>query len=333
MRSRTIIPLCAATLALLLTGCPTVDPVDDDDDDATEPEPTPACDPDALEPLPVAIDRIDGVVTEEDFALAADGSLISVDPNGNLVRNLPDGGLELIAPGVSDESAGVAILPDGGVVVADVWGGGLVHVDPETGGQRTLLAGLSYPNGVAVHRDGWVAVAEHDGGRVRRVDPESGDSIVLADDLYNPNGLTFAPDWSALYVGSFGGGTVHAIALDEDGEAGDVKLWARMGEDSGGGDDWEDYGTDGLDGIATDACGNVYVTAFAASGGNVFRFTGPGAEPELVADVPASWVPNLEFGNGVGPWEPTTLYVSSRDDDSVYALDIGVPGRPMASAP
>ncbi len=326
--------LLLATLALLLAGCPIPpDPVDDDDD-ATDPEPTPACDLDALEPLPLEPERIDGIVTEEDFALAADGSLISIDGNGNLVRNTPDGDLKLIASGVSEEAAGIAILPGGDVVVADVYEGGLIRIDPETGGQDMLLSGLSYPNGVAVHRDGWVAVAEHDGGRVRRVDPDTGDSIVLATDLYNPNGISFAPDWSALYVGSFGGGTVHSIALDEDGDAGEVKIWAQMpGADQATGDPWGDFGQLGLDGIATDICGNVYVTAYAASGGNLFRFSGPGEEPELVADVPASWIPNLEFGNGVGPWEPTLLYVSSRDDDTMFALEVGVPGRPMASAP
>ena len=94
---------------------------------------------------------------------------------------------------------------------------------------------------------------------------------------------------------------------------------AWWGEGSGGG---------GLDGIAVDACGNVYVTEFEA--GKVWRWTEDGVGPDLVAQLPNYWIPNMDFGVGAGGWDTTKLWVVTRDSDTIYGLDIGVPGRPLA---
>jgi len=214
-----------------------------------------------------------------------------------------------------------------------------------------------------------------------------------------------------LYVNSFGGGTVHAIALTDAGSNGDPVLFGEVeagkkgGEPpwgwdpwseacqglsngdacvlidqpgtcsgSGGGGLWCDApdpfsaacdglssgdactlagesGTcdgwggkvycdneawwgfgggfgGGLDGIAVDACDNVYVTEFEA--GKVFRWTQDGLGPDLVAELPDYWIPNMDFGTGVGGWDATKLWVVTRDGDRVFGIDIGVPGRPLA---
>ncbi|MCP4871698.1 MAG: hypothetical protein GY898_23565 [Proteobacteria bacterium] len=86
----------------------------------------------------------------------------------------------------------------------------------------------------------------------------------------------------------------------------------------------------GIDGIAVDACGYVYVTVYEQTGGNIMCATERGAEFEVVADLPVGWVPNMEFGNGVGRWDERTLYVNTRDTDSVFGLAIGALGRPRA---
>ncbi len=413
--------LSASLLALLLplvAACPTSPP-------NPGPEPTPAppeperCDTSDHNALPVQFERIDGLVSAEDFALAPDGSLVSVDESGNFISNPPGGGSpQIVSPGLVEDSAGIAWLPSGQVVVADVSRGALIKVDPTTGGSTTILSGLSYPNGVEVHRDGWVAVAEQDSGQVRRVDPETGAFVVLATGLTNPNGVTFSPDWNTLFVGSFGGGTVHSVPLSADGAAGDPELFASMGasgddDDAGdlpdwAGDPWyegcagqsegdactvleasgtcverwdmllcesdedpfiaacdglsdgdscsidgydatcQDWGKGilcwqdswwgggfggeggGIDGIAVDACGYVYVTVYENTGGNILRATERGAEFEVVADLPVGWVPNMEFGNGVDRWDERTLYVNTRDTDSVFGLAIGALGRPRA---
>ncbi len=330
---------------LLLLPLALACPPDPDPDPTPDPTPEPErCDPDDHEALPVQFERIDGVVSAEDFALAPDGGLFSIDESGNFIRNPPGGGSpQVISPNLTDESAGITWMPDGKVVVADVARGALLLVDPETGGSSPILSGLSYPNGVEVHRDGWVAVAEQDAGQVRRVDPETGDFVILATGLYAPNGVTFSPDWETLYVGSFGGGTVHAVPLDEDGAAGPAVEYASTGDgwegddDDWDEDDWEDWedgiGAGGLDGIAVDACGYVYVTVFENGGdGNILRVTEQGADFEVVANLPVGWVPNMEFGHGEGGYDARTLYVNTRDRDSIFALSIGALGRPRADA-
>ena len=403
---------------LLALGCGggsgTLFPDDDDtatdDDDATgdDDDSTEAVDCSALNPLPVQFETVANVVSAEDFVFDAKGGVIGVDPQGNVLRSVRDGDPTLIAPGaVSEETAGVSMLPGGDIVVADVAAGSLVRISA-AGGATTILSGLSYPNGIEVHRDGWVAVAEQDSGQVRRVDPDTGEFVILATDLFAPNGVTFSPDYTQLYVGSFGGGTVEAIPLDADGASGPPVLLGSVGEGGSGEpppwgwDPWSDscdglsdgdpctlldqqgtcYGGfgglwcdapdpfelacdglsegdpcqvmtergscadfdfgalycydpawfpggdgGGLDGIAVDGCGNVYTTEFGP--GKVWRWTEDGAGPDLVAELPNGWIPNMDFGPGAGGWDTTKLWVVTRDSDEIYGLDIGVVGRPL----
>jgi sugar lactone lactonase YvrE len=371
-------------------------------------------------------------------------------------------------------------------VICDVAHGALLRVTPE-GGTTTLMSGLSYPNGVEVDLDGYVYVSEHNAGRVRRVDPDTGDYTVIAEGLTNPNGLAFDPTHETLYVNSFGGGTVHAIART-GGDAWETTLFAEMPTDPGsggcdglsvgdecfldwgigacaevggdldcqesldeaacgglavgdfcvtsaleevvnsvcadtggalfcpkvpgevvqacvghgsgdscealgvtsscdpswegvlicditswesvifdacdglaegdacvvveyegyatgtcepgqggalscdaswGGGHWGDYGL--LDGLNVDICGNVYVTEYIA--GYVWRFTEAGAEPELVVETGSSWIPNMKWGYGVGGWETDVLYVMDRDSRGIFAVDLGIPGKPTAFTP
>jgi hypothetical protein len=97
--------------------------------------------------------------------------------------------------------------------------------------------------------------------------------------------------------------------------------WGGGGEVAGG----------GLDGIATDACGNVYVTEFTS--GRVFRWTAAGEGPEMVVKLPSWWIPNMDFGSGLGGWDETYLWVNTRETDEMYGLDIGLPGRRAAHLP
>ena len=92
---------------------------------------------------------------------------------------------------------------------------------------------------------------------------------------------------------------------------------------------WGEKG--GLDGIAVDACDNVYVTEYVS--GRVYRYAAEGTDFELVNDINATWIPNMHWGNGVGGWEEDVLYVLERDNGDVYALELGVYGVPEAYQP
>ena len=384
------------------------DSAEDDDDSAEDDDDTTAeLDCDQVNPLPVEFNQFSGITSAEDFVFDHDGNVVSVDPQGNLVRSTKEGETSLWVPGVVDDSAGISMLPDGRIVVAEPAAGALVVITPE-GSVTTLLSGLSYPNGVEIHRDGWIAVAEHDAGQVRRVDPDTGEFVILGTGLTNPNGVSFSPDYGTLYVNSFGGGTIHSIKLSEEGASGDPVLFGEVTsegdieppwgwdpwsascdglapddsctlidqpgtcegwdgdlycdapnpfvaaceglsvgdactlltetgacEDWGWGLEcanpawWEGWGNGGgLDGIAVDACANVYVTEYML--GLVWRWDEEGVGPELVAELPSYWIPNMDFGMGYGGWDETRLWVVDRDTDMIYGLDIGVLGRPLA---
>ena len=417
MKSSTPLPLLLV-LGLILSACSSgsgvLGPRDDDDmrddddsaddDDATDDDDT-VVDCALLEPLPVEFETVTGITSAEDFVFDLKGNVLSIDPQGNLVSSTKEGVTSLVAPGVVTDSAGISMLPDGDVVVADPAAGSLVKIKPN-GAVVTLLSGLSYPNGVEIHEDGWIAVSELDAGVVRRVDPSTGEFVILAEGLVAPNGVTFSPDYKRLYVNSFGGGTVHRIGLTEDGSSGEPVLLGEVtGSDVGppwGNDPWtsscaglgvgdacvlidqpgtcQDWGggqlacaapdpfaaacdglswgdsctvlteagicqdlgwgmicddpawwgtySGGLDGIAVDGCGNVYVTEYTL--GLIWRWTEDGDGPHLVAELPSFWIPNMDFGMGHGGWDADKLWVVDREGDNIYGLDIGVRGRPLA---
>lgn len=251
--------LCAATwlVALLfvtpLLGCGGSgsllgddDDVIADDDDATgdDDDSTEGPDCSGLNPLPVEFETVDNILSAEDFVFTADGGVLSVDGDGNLVRS--ERGSEdatLVAPGVaSGGTAGISMLPGGDVVIANVGAGSLLRVTPN-GGVSTVLSGLNYPNGIEVHRDGWVAVAEQETGQVRRVDPDTGEFVILAAGLPAPNGVSFSPDWQTLYVNSFGGSAVRSVPLSSDGSAGPPVMHGSTqggSEPPWGADPWSD---------------------------------------------------------------------------------------------
>ncbi len=169
----------------------------------------------ALPELPVQATLIDGFTGAEDFAFDGEGYLVSVDQHGNLVRINLDGDKELLVPGFG-VTAGTHYLSTGELIIADVDRGRLIKVLLD-GSSETLLSGLAYPNGVTVDDQDVVYVAEHDAGQVRSIPAEGGQDTIIATGLVNPNGLAFSTDWQTLFVGSFGGGTVHAISREGDG--------------------------------------------------------------------------------------------------------------------
>jgi len=169
----------------------------------------PAVDCSGLATLPVAPTIITGFSGSEDFAFDSNGDLLSTDSSGNLTRQGKTGSRALVVPNLG-ETAGTAFLPNGDLAIANVGEGALTIITP--GGSRSnVVANLAYPNGIAVGEDGLVYVAEHDAGRVLEIDPTNGNSTPIATGLFNPNGLSFSPDYQRLYIGSFGGGTVHRI--------------------------------------------------------------------------------------------------------------------------
>jgi sugar lactone lactonase YvrE len=160
---------------------------------------------------PYETSRIFGFTGAEDFAFDLDGNYVATDDSGNIVRIDMDGNLDLWSPQFG-ESTGTTFMPDGTLAIGSYNDGQVVQVF-DNGATNRLVGGLSYPNGVTVDMWGRVYVADQDQGKIIRYDPVLDEKVTLADGLFNPNGLTLAPDQNTLYVGSFGGGTIHSIDL------------------------------------------------------------------------------------------------------------------------
>ena len=198
-------------ILLACSGDAPVSPSASDDTGATEPE----VDCSGLAELPVEPTRLSGFTTSEDFAFDLDGNFVSPDQNGNVLKISYEGDSEVLSPSFG-ESAGMAYLPSGELVIAAPDRGSLELIAPD-GGRTVLLSGLAYPNGVTVDAEGAIYVSELDAGVIRQVDAKTGEYEIVADGLYSPNGLAFGPDERTLYVNSFGGATVHSIERSSAG--------------------------------------------------------------------------------------------------------------------
>ncbi len=279
--------------------------------DAALPDAKPPIDCNALKPLPITATALEGFTDAEDFAFDAEGNVVS-EKTGNVVKQPKDGARVLFSPNIGAfETAGTRYLSNGDLMLADVDNGGLLRFDA-AGSPTTVLSGFAYPNGLEVGMDDFVYVAEHNAGNIRRVNPDTGEFTIIASGLDAPNGLSFSPDYRTLYVNSFGGGTVHSITVDDQGAWSDPVLLGTTNDGGGGG---------GLDGMAVDACGNVYVTEYIA--GFVWRFTPEGVR-EKVAELPSQWIPNMHWGSGIGGWDENILYVADRDEGRLFELDLGI---------
>lgn len=266
-----------------------------------------------LPPTPVTWHTLTGFGGSEDFDIDADGYLVRVDSNGNLVGRNQAGQTRLMATGVSNASAGTRILPNGSVVVCRVGQGSLVRVDPN-GAKVVIASNLAYPNGLEVDEDGYVYVAENSGGKVRQIDPMTMDQWIVADNVQEPNGVVWSPDYQTLYVGTFGPGILYSIKRTGLHTFEPAQVLAQN-------NGWQG----GYDGINVDECGNIYVTEYIA--GKVWRLTPDASDIRLAAELPSSWIPNMRWGNGVGGWEEDTLYVMDLDQGRVFGLELGLEGK------
>lgn len=272
---------------------------------------------DNLSALPVSFSNLSGFSGSEDFAFDLQGNLVSTR-EGNMTRQPKSGSRTLLSPNVG-ETAGTRFLSNGDLVVAQVDRGELWRIRAN-GSTETILSGLAYPNGVEVDKDDVVYVSELDGGRIRRLDLSTGNATTIATGLEAPNGISFSPDYQTLYVNSFGGGTVHKITVDAQGNWSQPVLLGQV-PGGGGGGGFPGGKTGGLDGLTVDSCGNVYVTEYIQ--GVIWRFSPEGVREEVV-DLPSFWIPNMHWGSGIGGWDESILYVMDREEGRVFELDLGV---------
>ena len=328
--------------ALLLCGLVACGGVNDADDDAGAPDgqagpdarPPDAAIPDATPPDaappdariieyncddlpsgPFSLRDMGGNITaSEDLAFDADGNLVG--SNDSTIFKSQSAGTRTPFASMSFRAA-LRYTAAGDLMVNDNNTNRVVRIEPD-GTKHTVLSGIAYPNGMEIGIDGYVYVTEHDARRVRRIHPITGEFTLISDDeIESPNGITFNEDYTALYIGGFSGvGTIYKLPIDAEGNPGTLQEWAK------------DVGTGYLDGLAVDACGNVYVCDYGAS--RIYRISKDGATRETIIDEsgPFTYMPNMQWGSGLGGWEEDRLYIPDGWSHGVFEVEIGVPGKP-----
>ena len=62
----------------------------------------------------------------------------------------------------------------------------------------------------------------------------------------------------------------------------------------------------------------------------VWRIPPNGQNPLVIVDLSAetSWIPNMQWGSGVGGWDPLVLYVRDISSGRMFEVPVGVPSKP-----
>jgi sugar lactone lactonase YvrE len=272
-------------------------------------------------PEAVFVRHMANMPSTEDFTFDDEGYTWGVSTvNGGLIRTLYDGTPEVMKPNVSSWGRGARFLPGAGgdLLVAERDTGSLLRFDRDTMGTTVVHAGYNEPNGLAIGEDGMVHLTQGV-GPVVRVDPDTGEQSVIHDSNVSTDGITFAPDYQRLYWDSEYGQIATAV-IDADGVVTEeASVLTTI--------DVEGSGLSILDGMAADACGNLYVVRMS---GQIIRVTPDGTQ-SLVIDLSmspaASLISAVNFGSGVGGWERDHLYVMSLLE-GMFEIDVGIEGKP-----
>ncbi|MEQ1506477.1 MAG: SMP-30/gluconolactonase/LRE family protein [Myxococcota bacterium] len=265
---------------------------------------------------PTSVAMVSSVMPSEDFVFDASGLLYNV-PDGHDAVFRTEFGLQsaFVAPFEANDVAGIRVLLDGTLAIANEGAGSVDRIDPATGARTVIVGGLNSPNSLAVGPDGRLYVATF--GSVVRVDPAGSSEVELLADLpgMDLDGLTFSPDYGTLYVNHDEAGEIATIALAADGSVLSVAMFLQLAVG---------FSAE-LDGMATDVCGNLYVTK---TNGEVWRVE-PDGTAGLYADAPVGdpFTTGVQFGSGVGGWQRDHLYLMDRNNGLVD-LGVGVEGRP-----
>ena len=251
--------------------------------------------------------------TEGPVWSSTDSSLYFSDITGNTIYkwNEIDGAVPFITP--SGNSNGI-VIKNGNLIIAQHGSRQIARV--ENKGIITPLVGyynglrLNSPNDLAVRSDGKIYFTDPPYGITPPLEElgfngvfyydEASDTLVLiTDSIDKPNGLAFSPDESILYINDSYGKKVFAYTMRPDGTCQSVRVFASL--------------TDEVDGIKTDAVGNVYVAA-AFNGIKVFNSSGSRIDSIAVPEKTT----NLNWGGNDGK----TLFITS--GTSVYSVRLSI---------
>ena len=216
----------------------------------------------------------------EGITASPSGLLYAAGLSGNIcVYTLGGQQVRVIPVAANHALLGELFVPGEGIYVADnnpgFTGGRLIRVDPESGAVTELATGFGAANAIARDHHGTLYVSDSFAvpcgtsmcGTVYTVSPAGGGKTVWKSDPllaphgfppFGANGVAFDRTQSFLYVANTADDRILQIAVNDDGGAGAISIFAD-GAALGPG------ALDGADGIQFDVQGNLYVCANQAN--------------------------------------------------------------------
>ncbi len=245
--------------------------------------------------------------------LGAEGGVWVAEPDGK-VRKIADVDFPLGLAGVGPRDILAADFGPKNVFQHGPNDDGIVwRITPE--GTKTVAAsGIADPNFILVLPDETFLVSDDGTDKIYRV-REQEVSLWSAAVSY-PNGMALSLNDRVLYVAQIfksldpivGDDRLWAFDLAEGFAAGPITLAVRTGEG-------------GIDGLAADELGRIYVADNGA--GKIFRFDPSSGEVSLIAEGTPG-VASLVFGEG--DFDREALYSTSTRTGRIWKVNVGVRG-------
>jgi hypothetical protein len=257
--------------------------------------------------------EIAGARGYHDVAFDADGHIIGFDGASALLQVTYGGDVSVFLPGVGSTPQGMAVLEGFDLLFVND-DGDLRRVTPDA--QVSIVASNFFgAYGVTVGPDQHAYVGF--GDTIARVDPESGEWTEFVNlDGVTARDVVFNLDSTAVYISTIAQGDVFVVPVDAELEpTAEPTVFA-----SGVGASWHD-------GIAMDACGNLYVPEFWSAG--LYRID-PGGVVTTVYDALSSGFEHyghgLEWGSGIDGWNDHAIYLPQPyQGNTVNEVVLGVP--------
>jgi gluconolactonase len=243
-------------------------------------------------------------------------------PTSRLLSIVP--GMSAVVANADFGSNGMAVDPQGNLIVAVHADGSIRRVPPRTPSTSTVIASqymgkrFNAPNDVTVRADGTVYFSDPDNyqspqpspqthPRVYRVTP-AGVVSVVDETIGQPNGVTLSLDEKTLFVDGDAG--LFSFAVMPDGSTGPK---APFGNSSA---------FTGSDGMTMDCAGDLYVV----HGADVIVLGPTGAELGRITLSGVQAASNVAFGGA----DHETLFITSLDaKPGLFQVALGVPGLPF----
>lgn len=271
---------------------------------------------------------IDGLHFPEGPAWDGNGNLyVSSCYGGYITKISRNGSVRFMDSTLNEnfkQTNGLVVYKNGNIFACDYGLGAILKISPE-GKSEVFVDGyegmrFSRPNDLAFDNNDNLYFTDPNSygadkldGRIFKINIRTKEVTLAADSLAFPNGVALSAEGNMIYVSESALNRIVKFDLDSAGMLIHKKVFAKLP----GGDP---------DGLAFDAEGNLYVAHFG--GGAIYVIKHDGSVKHKIL-TPGKKPSNLEFGNE----DMKTLFISENETNSIYLIQVEIPGLKLFSSP